>query len=30
VGPPGDFGLFLRQEFVRYAKIVQGLGLKPE
>ncbi|HWA12763.1 MAG TPA: tripartite tricarboxylate transporter substrate binding protein [Burkholderiales bacterium] len=30
VGPPADFGLFLRQELGRYAKIVQGLGLKPE
>lgn len=30
VGPPADFGLFVRQELGVYAKLVQKLSLKPE
>jgi tripartite-type tricarboxylate transporter receptor subunit TctC len=30
VGPPADFGLFVRQELGLYARVVQKLGLKPE
>jgi tripartite-type tricarboxylate transporter receptor subunit TctC len=30
VGPPADFGLFVRQELGVYGKLVQRLNLKPE